>query len=417
MNLSYALKNRRNLLHLLKNISDCHVISNGRIYLVGGAVRDLIMEKDRIYDLDLLITSGHPFEYAKCLKKTISVDRVIEERKYNTVKLIAEFNGEIFSIDINHTRIENYANPGSLPEIEWVDSLFYDIKRRDFSINTIAMSMNNDSFGEILNYSNGIDDLIGMTIRSLHEKSFLEDPTRLIRLVRYKERLGLNIEKRTKSLFYKAVSENYLKYVSKDRIFNELLKCLSEDYSHRYFESFNCLGLFNEYKFDTADLERYEKCPDKKAIEVSNSSDKILLKILLLKSPLFLMFNMPANYKNRLEKHIENSSCWKEAILSSKSDSELYKISSSIPDESLAAIAFSSYTENDLWISINHYLSTLKESKTHLTGKDLIAMGIKPGKRIRMLLDELLRCRMDGVISDNREEEIKYIETKLGRNV
>ncbi len=417
MNLSSLLNKRKNLLGLLRIFSDCHINEDGRIYLVGGAVRDLILGNDKIRDLDILITSGQPCEYAECLKKTIFVDRIIKEHKFNTVKLVAEYMGESFSIDINHTRIENYANPGNLPEIKWVDSLFYDMQRRDFSINSIAMSINNDSFGEILNYSNGINDLIDKSMRILHEKSFQDDPSRLIRLIRYRERLGFEIENKTKSLFNKAVSEDYLKHISKDRIYNEMVKCLNEDNSHRFFNSFNSFGLFNEFNFDTSDLERFEKCTDNKKNEVWISSDRILLKLLLLKSPLFLICNIPGNYKKCLENHIANSIYWKNAILSSKSNSELYQIASSIPDESLTAIAFSNFPGNDLWILINNYLKSLKDMKTNLTGKDLISMGINPGKRIRMLLDEILLCRMDGIISDNREAEIEFIENKLGRNV
>jgi len=417
MNLSSLLNNRKNLLDLLRIFSDCHVNEDGRIYLVGGAVRDLILEKDRINYLDILITSGQPFEYAQCLKRAIPVDRMIEDNKYNTVKLVAQYKGECFSIDINHTRIENYANPGSLPEIEWVDSLFYDIKRRDFSVNTIAMSINDDSFADVLNYSSGINDLKAKTMRILHEKSFLDDPTRLIRLIKYKERLGFGIEKHTKSLFYKAVAENYLKYISNDRVFNEIAKCLYEDYSHRCFDSFNSFGIFKGLIFDTVDLERFEKCPRNKISEVWPSSDLMLLKLLLLKNPLFLIYNMPSKYKNCLENHINNSIHWKKSILASKSESELYKISSSIPDESLAAIAFSNFPGNDAWILINRYFSSLKGMKPHLTGKDLISMGIEPGKRIGILLDEILECKMDGIIIDSRDAEIEFIEKKLGRNV
>src|SRR6056297_3507795 len=217
MNLSSLLNKRKNLLGLLRIFSDCHINEDGRIYLVGGAVRDLILGNDKIRDLDILITSGQPCEYAECLKKTIFVDRIIKEHKFNTVKLVAEYMGESFSIDINHTRIENYANPGSLPEIKWVDSLFYDMQRRDFSINAIALSINNDSFGELLAYSGGINDLNYKRIRILYDKSFIDDPTRLIRLIRYKERLGFNIEKKTEYFFNKALSENYLKHISDDR--------------------------------------------------------------------------------------------------------------------------------------------------------------------------------------------------------
>jgi len=417
MNILSALKKRKNLFQVIRIISDCHMIEYGRIYLVGGAVRDLIMERNNICDLDILITYGKPSEFAKCLKKAISVENICEDKKYNTVKLLAKYKEKSFTIDINRTRTENYASPGSLPEIKWVDSLFYDMQRRDFSINAIALSINNDSFGELLAYSGGINDLNYKRIRILYDKSFIDDPTRLIRLIRYKERLGFNIEKKTEYFFNKALSENYLKHISDDRILNELIKCLREDYSYLSFKSFNDFNFFNGFIFNTSDLKRFEKFLNTSVAEICIPSDIILLKILILKNPLFLTYNLPCNYKKHLKDHIKNFNAWKKSILLSKSDSELYRIAKSVPDESLYAIAFTSAPGDDLWILINHYFESLKGIKTHLTGKDLISMGIKPGKRIGLLLNEILECRIDGVISNKRKAEIEFIEKKLGRNV
>jgi tRNA nucleotidyltransferase/poly(A) polymerase len=417
MNLLKKLESHKFMFFILKRLSECYESLDGRIYLVGGAVRDLIIDGEKINDLDILITSGYPLDYAENLKNEELTDHISGESIYNTAKLIIEDYKKSFCIDINHTRTEQYINPGSLPEIEWVDSLFFDVSRRDFSINTIAMSLNGDSFGEVLDYLNGIEDLGKKKIRVLHNDSFIDDPIRIFRLIRYTKRLGLTIEGHTKSLLENAVIDNFLGSVSGDRIFDELVKCLSEDYSYLYFEAFNTYGLFKDFHFDTTALKRFEKDPSPIAMEGNNFLDTILLKILLLGSPVFLQYNMPKGYKRFLENHLNNYIEWKKRILLTASDSELHGIASSIKDESIVAIAFCGVPGDKTDTLVKHYFSSLKWMKTHLNGRDLISMGIEQGKQISITLREILEEKIQGNIEDSLEAEIEFIEKKLGRNV
>ncbi len=417
MNLLKKLESHKLLLFVLKRLSEGYKSSDGRIYLVGGAVRDLIIDGEKINDLDILITSGYPLDYAENLKNEGLTDHIRGESIYNTAKLIIEYQKKSFCIDINHARTEQYINPGSLPEIEWVDSLFFDVSRRDFSINAIAMSLNSDSFGEVLDYLNGIEDLGKKKIRVLHNDSFIDDPIRIFRLIRYMKRLGLTIEGNTKSLLKNAVIDNLLANVSGDRIFDELVKCLSEEYSHLYFEAFDTYGIFKDFHFDTTALKRFEKDPSFITMKGDNSLDTILLKILLLGSPVFLQYNMPKGYKRFIENYLNNCIEWKKRILLTSSDSELHGIASSLQDESILAIAFSSVPEDKACALIKHYFSSLKWMKTHLTGRDLISMGVEQGKQISIILGEILEEKIQGNIEDSLEAEIEFIEKKLGRNV
>ncbi|MBK5251949.1 MAG: CCA tRNA nucleotidyltransferase [Peptostreptococcaceae bacterium] len=417
MNLLKKLESRKLLFSILKKLSKSYEGLDGRIYLIGGVVRDLIISEEKISDLDILITLGYPLEYAEKLRNEGLTDHIRGERIYNTAKLIIEDQRKSFCIDINHTRTEQYAYPGSLPEIEWVDSLFFDVSRRDFSINTIAMSLNGDSFGEVLDYLNGIEDLGKKEIRVLHKDSFIDDPIRIFRLIRYMKRLGLTIEGHTKALLEDAVTDNLIANVSGDRIFDELVKCLSEDYSHLYFEAFEIYGIFKGFHFDTRALERFEKDPSFTAMKGYNSLDNILLKIMLLGSPVFFQYNMPKGYKRFLENHLNKSGEWKKRILLTSSDSELYAAASPIQDESIAAIAFSGVPGYKAYIQVKHYFSTLKHMKTHLTGKDLLSMGVEQGKQISIILGEILEKKIQGSIEDSLEAEIEFIEMKLGRNV
>lgn len=417
MNLLKNLENRELLLSILKRLSERYEGFDGRIYLVGGAVRDLIIDVEKIGDLDIVITSGYPLEYAENLKSKELIDHISVERIYNTVKLSIEYKNKSFRIDINHTRTEQYRNPGNLPEIEWVDSLFFDVSRRDFSINTIAMSLNGDSFGEVLDYLNGIEDLKNKIIRVLHKDSFIDDPIRIFRLIRYMKRFGLTIEENTNALFTRAINDNDLVNVSGDRIFDELSKCLSEDYSYLYFEAFETYGIFKSFHFDTIALKRFEKGPSLITMQGGYSVDIRLLKILLLGSTFFLKFNMPKGYKLFIENHINNCVKWKNRILLTASDSDLYRVASFIPNESLEAIAFSGEPGDKAYTLVNHYFTSLKPIKTHLTGRDLISMGIEQGEQIGIVLGEIIEKKLQGIIEDSLEAEIEFIEMKLGRNV
>jgi len=417
MNLLRKLEKRKPLFSILQCLSESYGSSYGRIYLVGGAVRDIINDADRINDLDISITFGYPLEYAQnidCwgLKKHIKGERI-----YNTAKLRIDFQDNEFCIDINHTRREKYIYPGSLPEIEWVDSLFFDVSRRDFSLNAIAMSLNKDSFGEVLDYHNGIADLKDKRVRVLHDDSFADDPIRIFRLIRYMKRLGLEIEKNTKVLFERAIDNDYNSWVSYDRIFDELVKGLSEDYSHLYFKDFNRYGIFKNEYFNDCNLERFETGGNSILKQFDGCVDPLLLKILLLKSPIFLKFNMPKGYKACLRNYIKKSKEWENAISSTSTDLGLYKIASSIPNEALVAIAFSCDPDKKAYHLIKHYFSSLKGLKTNLRGRDLLLMGYKQGKQISVALEEILYGKIQGDIEDSIEAEIKFIEKKLGRNV
>ena len=180
------------------------------VYLVGGAVRDLL-RGGQPFDLDLVV-EGDPVATAR----RIGDDVVVHDRFGTST---ASAGG--FSYDIARSRRETYPRPGALPEVEPA-SLEEDLRRRDFTVNALAVALGKPDPGRLAAYPGGLDDLAHQVLRVLHEESFVDDPTRLLRLARYHGRLGFTIDPQTRALAQQAAEDGALSTVSGPRIGNEL---------------------------------------------------------------------------------------------------------------------------------------------------------------------------------------------------
>jgi tRNA nucleotidyltransferase (CCA-adding enzyme) len=180
------------------------------IFLVGGAVRDLLLG-GHPFDLDLVV-EGDPAQPLSLLDG----ERVVHDRFGTSTVTI-----EGFSYDIARARRESYREPGALPEVTPA-SLEEDLRRRDFTVNALAIALGGSSAGELRAFPGALDDLTRRQLRVLHERSFIDDPTRLLRLARYQARLAFEIEEETLALAREAVAQDALATVSGPRIGNEL---------------------------------------------------------------------------------------------------------------------------------------------------------------------------------------------------
>jgi len=197
------------------------------LYLVGGFVRDLLLGIPNL-DLDLVV-EGDAIALAKALAKDFG-GRVRSHTRFGTAKLIIEDPQKLASgyphhLDFTSARIEFYEHPSALPEVE-MSSIKQDLYRRDFTINTLAISLDPERFGELYDFYGGLKDLERGLIRVLHNLSFVEDPTRILRAVRLEQRLGFRIESRTLELVESAL--DLLDKVSGERIYHELRLTLQE---------------------------------------------------------------------------------------------------------------------------------------------------------------------------------------------
>jgi len=204
------------------------------LYIVGGLVRDLLLGVSNL-DLDLdLVVEGDAIRLARKLATQIG-GRVRSHSRFGTAKVIFEGEqpgGSVIpsaglppSLDFVTARTEFYESPTVLPQVER-SSIKQDLYRRDFTINTMAICLDRDRFGELLDYYGGERDLREGCIRVLHNLSFVEDPTRILRAVRFEQRLGFVIEPRTDELIDEALE--LLNHVTGERLRHELYFLLSE---------------------------------------------------------------------------------------------------------------------------------------------------------------------------------------------
>jgi tRNA nucleotidyltransferase (CCA-adding enzyme) len=189
-----------------------------RPFLVGGPVRDILLGRPAV-DVDLTLEEGSS-TLARALAKRVE-GRVRSYPQFLTYKVTAEGLPEI---DIATARKERYRAPGSLPAVT-PGNLKDDLLRRDFSINAIAMDLMN---GSLHDPSGGEGDLKTRVIRVLHEKSFVDDPTRIFRALRLAARLGFSIESHTAQLMREAIAAGAMATVSKERLWRELFLAMDE---------------------------------------------------------------------------------------------------------------------------------------------------------------------------------------------
>lgn len=264
--------------------------TNGfKIYIIGGFVRDLIIyniyeiynnSEDKSLDIDICV-EGDATIFAETLKnelhkynkadvyinnikihkqfKTASIFFTIKENNNidivnnienieKTEKTEKTINTKI-NIDFASAREESYFKSGALPSVKFSD-LKHDVIRRDFSINTLALDLNPDDFFEIIDYCNGVQDILNKKIRVLHNLSFIDDPTRIFRAVRFEKRLNFKIEKITKNLLSDALSKGVMNNISGKRISNELSLIFKENYPEIYFERLEKLGVLKSIDED-----------------------------------------------------------------------------------------------------------------------------------------------------------------------
>jgi tRNA nucleotidyltransferase (CCA-adding enzyme) len=190
------------------------------VYLVGGAVRDVLMDEPS-FDVDIAL-EGDGIAFGRALAQALG-GRAVPHDKFGTA--IVRYEGG--RIDVATSRTEFYDYPGALPAVEQA-SIRQDLYRRDFTINAMAVSLKGDDFGRLVDPFGGLRDLEGRVIRVLHNLSFIDDPTRLFRAIRYENRYGFRMDAHTLGLARACVEMELVGELSSPRLRDELQALLSE---------------------------------------------------------------------------------------------------------------------------------------------------------------------------------------------
>lgn len=372
------------------------------VFIVGGFVRDLLLRVPT-HDLDFVVEGdGHAF--AKALYERLNQGQLVLHEQFGTARI--EFpDGS--HLDVAKSRWEYYAFPGALPQVE-ESRLRDDMFRRDFTINAMAIAINSPHYGELVDYYGGLRDLKQAEIRFLHNLSFIEDPTRILRAVRFAGRYNFHLAKETREGINTALKTGILRKLSLERFTEEVILLLHEQNFGIMGECLVELGVFREW-FAT-DLPWDFSHPAIKA------------EVVLEKKWLIALHKMAKNQveivleKLRLTKDLKMITVRFFEALEGLTTLALSDITSdlmpSIPIRTLDDYLSSVPTmiidvlqlNETLKRPIEDYRKALEQMKPILDGADLIHLGVKKGPEIGRILREIRYAWLEGNIHSAEEE-------------
>lgn len=364
--------------------------NNFKLFLIGGMVRDLLVmtmtNANEIAssvalqpprnDADVDITvEGDAIKFAQILKKEIGAKISSVHESFGTVKI--EINGQ--KIDLASTRSESYPKAGHLPHVDKIGCpLKEDVIRRDFTINALALSLNQENFADLIDYTGGFEDLKSKKIRILHDKSFTDDPTRIIRALKYSTRLGFKLDEKTLKL-----QEDYLQNVNYYMCYKRVKQEIKKTFEQNSQETFEKFVEQKIYKLITKKEIKTPKTNIANLINKYPPKHTWLVYFGVLAVELNIELN-PTKYEKEV---IEGA----QSLLNQKfkDDFELYKAFSSQKLEFLLILAVLGKEKE-----VCHYLDYLAKIKLHINGNDLIKLGFKPSKKFSEVFDYVLKEKL-----------------------
>ena len=422
---------------LLSEVATAAESRGWQLYLVGGAVRDLLLAEDsedlRLEDIDLVVDGFHQaaddaagVELAQVLQEHYSNVKLQVHGKFQTAALLWHNDPQLGSLwlDIATARTEFYPYPAANPEVE-ASSIRQDLYRRDFTINALAIRLTAPRPGELLDFFGGLLDLRNHQIRVLHTNSFIEDPTRIFRAVRFAVRLGFTIDPQTENHIHHAIASGVYRRMQEKvatlpalqtRLKRELKYILEAPYWQQAVQlldrlnAFQCihpsLKLTAELRHQLRLVARWLKRFDtEQQVEHWN----VLLEVILA--------DLEPEYRHVVSVHLQLAEDNIHRLTHlAKTEANIRTQLSQCDRPSKIAELLKSYDLQTLILvavrcdrqqrpSIWHYLIHLASIKPPLDGNDLKQMGYKPGKQFRVMLDQLLAATLDGEVSDRASAE------------
>ena len=369
------------------------------IFLIGGVVRDLILDNP-IKDIDIAV-QGDAIDFAHKLLREVPCEIIQIQEKLRTAKV--KFQSNVV-IDFASTRQEKYDKAGFLPvAYNFGCDLKDDVKRRDFSINTLALKLTGINKYSLIDYCKGYRDIQNKKIRILHDNSFIDDPSRIIRALKFKLRFNFQLEEYTHALMQEYLEEKLDNQIPLTRIKNELMQFFNIKSS----ETYSTLIKSNAYKLicnnpiGSIDENRIRKL---KKFEIFDERDIWYIYILaLLVNSKFdnIRLNLN-NFDMKIIKEIK--SLLNKKIKNDEKDEKIYSIFHKLNEISIAA--FYIFSENK---AVERYLNVLKDIKVLITGNDLIELGYIPSPEFAKIFEKILKEKFKGKLK-TKEDEIKFLK-------
>ncbi len=395
-----------------------------KAYIVGGFVRDLLMNREN-FDFDIVLEYD-AIEFAKILNNKFGYNYV-SFPKFKTAIVQIPVLGKI---DLVTARSEYYRKPGETPTVS-TSSIRNDLYRRDFTINSMAVQINQSEFGKLIDFFNARRDLQLGIVRVLNNMSFSDDPTRILRAIRFEQRFSFKIDQKTFFLMQKAITNNSLNLVAVERIQQEIIKACYETIPSQFFIRLHELGVLKKIHVNlTFDQEKTSFFNEafrriqwfKESFFNENIQEWVIyLSILTLnlslraktKISIKLKFSKTLlkaydqyhdfylNYYNKLQEITSNGEI--SEILFQYSVETLLVLLITIPDEIIKN-------------KILQFITNWRFINTELSGKDLILIGFPKGKTIGTIKKLLLKLKIDGLLN-TKEDEYNFLSNyKMGEN-
>jgi tRNA nucleotidyltransferase (CCA-adding enzyme) len=418
----------REMIQLLQAIGGVADKLEYNAFAVGGFVRDLLLKKPNL-DLDIVI-EGDGVAFAKALAAHLAGRYRTHERFKTAVVLLPDG----FKIDIATARLEYYEYPAAMPTVE-LSSIKLDLYRRDFTINAMAIQLNQEHFGTLIDFFNSQNDLKQKSIKVLHNLSFVEDPSRIFRAIRFEQRMGFQISPHTRRLIVNAVNMKLFGKSQDSRFLSELKIIFSEE---NPLPAIQRLAEFDLFQFLWPDLRPHYEI-DRRFMHILTQAQLAIswFRLLYLDEPcrnwvVYLLAIMSRSGLSELSAfctRFEETAKVKEYLLDQKdrADKALHQLSWENNHRSSKIVAtFQEITiEGLLYImavarkkhvkkAVSLYVTSLRHIEAGFSGNDLMAMGYKPGPQFKKILNYLKNLRLDNPAVEP-EEAAELVKKKFPR--
>ena len=403
---------------LLKRVGALSRQMGYKAYLVGGTVRDLLLGMESL-DIDIVI-EGDAILFGERLVSELH-GIIVSHKRFGTCTITTP---EHIKADFATARKEIYEKPADLPIVEF-SSLRDDLIRRDFTVNAMAISLNEEDFGKLIDFFDGVSDIEHKSIRALHDKSFVDDPTRILRAIRLESRLGFTIDAHTASLARKSIEKEIYKKVEKPRLRDEISLILKENDPLRIIQrmdAFRALKIIHPYlKLHKNLREVFSAIDGACDWYVNNSPRKRSIEKWLMY--LMALFNDVSHdgmlyfcnkfefkrgermrmmsYKNLSGKVLKTLNA-RRKILPSK----IYNLLEPLSHE--VTLLLMAISRSDIGRGrVMEFFHKYNGMRTAVKGDDIKALGVKAGPHFAKIIDRVLCKKLDGILK-TREEELEY---------
>lgn len=412
---------------LLKRIGVLSKHLGYKAYLIGGTVRDLLLGTENI-DIDIVI-EGDAIAFGERLAHELH-GTIVSHKRFGTCSVTSP---EHVKIDFATARKEVYEKPAALPTVEF-STLKNDLSRRDFTVNAMAISLNEHDFGQLVDFFDGAGDLGRKSIKALHDKSFIDDPTRILRAIRFEQRLEFTIETHTANLIHKSLDKEIYKRIEEPRLRDEIILILKEKEPCKIIkrmDNFRALKIIHPHLKLHKHLHKMFTAIDDACAWYQNNSPRKrgIEKWLIYLMALFedVSYDGTLYFCNKFEfkrgERLRMMSFKKSGrkilkTLNSKSKilpSKIYHLLEPLSHE--VTLLLMALSRSDIGKGrIMEFFHKYNGMRTLLRGDDIKALGVKAGPHFSKMMERILYKRIDGILK-TKEEELKYAKKLVKRRI